>query len=186
MTAHTKTSAPARIYVAGEPDDPSAARIFETIRSRGAQVGTIHRVLALAPRLLEVTYAMAIAQRTQTRVARSLNELMILRTAQVEGGDYEFRAHVPMALEAGLSQAQIDALAQWRESGLFDARQCAVLAYADALFERRHVPSEIFDALSRVLDRQEIVELTMICGFYTMASRLSCGVDMNPEFFGPE
>ena len=186
MTEHTATSTPARIYVKGQPEDALAARIFETIRSRGAQVGTIHRVLALAPKMLEATYAMAITQRQQTKVDRSLNELMSLRTAQVEGGEYEYRAHVPMALAAGLTQAQIDALPQWSSSDRFDARQRAVLGYAEALFARRHVPQDVFDALARELDPQEIVELTMICGFYTMASRLSCGVDMNPVVFSPE
>lgn len=178
--------APARIYVKGEPQDPLAAKVFATIRSRGAPIGTIHRVLALAPKVLEATYNQAIVQRNETRVDRSLNELMILRTAQVEGGDYEFQAHVPMALAHGLTQDQIDALGHWQSADLFDERQRAVLAYADALFARQHVPSDVFDALARVLDPQEIVELTMICGFYTMASRLSCGVDMNPDAFGTD
>ncbi|MEI7444239.1 MAG: hypothetical protein WCK28_05050 [Burkholderiales bacterium] len=46
--------------------------------------------------------------------------------------------------------------------------------------------SEVFDAWARVLDPREIVEPTMMCGVCTMASRLGCGVDMNPECFGPE
>ncbi|MEZ5649891.1 MAG: carboxymuconolactone decarboxylase family protein [Burkholderiaceae bacterium] len=186
MADQAAPRAPARIYVTGEPQDPLAARIFETIRSRGAPIGTIHRVLALAPKIFETTYNMAIANRTETKVDRSLNELMILRTTQVEGGEYEYQAHVPMALAMGLTQAQIDALAHWRESDLFDQRQRAVLTYADALFTRKHVPTDVFEALARELDPQEIVELTMISGFYTMASRLSCGVDMNPAVFSPE
>ncbi len=181
MEEHRTTGDQARIYVEGEPQHPLAAEVFATIRSRGGPIGTIHRVLATAPDVFEATYNFAITLRRNTKVARDLNELMILRTAQLEGGIYEFAAHRPMALNAGMTEAQIAALSDWRTTDLFDARQRAVLAYADALAERTEVPADVFEALSRQLDPQEIVELTMICGFYVAVARLSCGLDMKPE-----
>ena len=38
-------------------------------------------------------------------------ELLILQAAQLEGGAYEWRQHVPIALGVGVTQAQIDAVA---------------------------------------------------------------------------
>ncbi|MFK4980272.1 carboxymuconolactone decarboxylase family protein, partial [Klebsiella pneumoniae] len=43
-------------------------------------------------------------------------ELLILQAAQLEGGAYEWRQHVPIALGVGVTQAQIDAV----ERGLYD------------------------------------------------------------------
>src|SRR5262249_36553062 len=37
-------------------------------------------------------------------------ELLILQVAHIEGGEYEWRQHVPIALGVGVSQEQIDAL----------------------------------------------------------------------------
>ena len=37
-------------------------------------------------------------------------ELLILQVAQLEGGAYEWRQHVPIALGLGVTQPQIDAL----------------------------------------------------------------------------
>ena len=181
MNEPTATGDLARVYVDGEPQDPLAAQVFETIRSRGRPIGTMHRVLAVAPKIFEVTYKFAITLRESTKVAREFNELMILRTVQQEGGVYEFAAHRPMALKAGITESQIEALSEWRSSNLFDPHQRAVLAYADALAARQDVPSKVFEELTGLFDAQEIVELTMICGFYVSAARLSCGVEMKPE-----
>lgn len=170
----------ARDYVGDNPQDPLVAQLFEKIRSRGGPIGTMHRVLALAPNIFEATYNFAMTLRQNTKIGRDLNELMILRTAQNEGGAYEFEAHRPMALGIGITEAQIDALSNWRNSDLFDTKQKAVLAYADALADRKDVPLDIFEALKAFLDIQEIAELTMICGFYVSAARLSAGFEMKP------
>lgn len=172
----------ARIYIDGEPQDPVAAAIFATIRKRGGMIGTMHRALAAAPAVLDASYSMAIALRLHTKLPRELGELAILRTVQLEGGRYEFEAHRDMALKAGLTEQQISAVADWRSSGMFDPAHCAVLEYVGALSQRRDVPSDIFAALAVHLDAQEIVELTMTAGFYVAVSRLSCGLDMKPEY----
>lgn len=180
MTADTKNADRPRVYLAGEPSDPLAAQVFDTIRSRGGPVTTIHRVLAAAPDILEATYNFAIALRKNSKLERSYNELMTLRAAQTEGAGYQFEAHRPMALEAGITEAQIAALPDWRASDLFDAAQRAVLAYADALADRKEVPPEIYEALAGFFDDREVVELTMICGFFSAGARLSCGLAMRP------
>ena len=40
---------------------------------------------------------------------------------------YELNQHRPLGLACGIGAAQIDAMAEWRTSGLFDARQRALL-----------------------------------------------------------
>lgn len=181
MNDHATPGHRPRVYVEGEPQDPLAAQVFDTIRSRGGPVTTIHRVLAAAPAVLEATYNFAIALRRDSKVARDVNELATLRTAQLEGAVFQFDAHRPMALDAGITEAQIDAMPGWRTSDLFDPRLRAVLAYTDALAERRDVPADIYDTLAQFFDAQEVVEITMICGFFAAGARLSCGLDMKPN-----
>src|SRR6201988_5533154 len=58
-------------------------------------------------------------------------ELLILQVAHLEGGEYEWRQHVPIALGVGVTQAQIDALdAGDYANAAFSASERALLAFS--------------------------------------------------------
>ena len=59
-------------------------------------------------------------------------ELIKLRASQMNGCVYCLDLHSRKAREAGLSQQKLDILAAWRETDLFDDREQAVLAIAEA------------------------------------------------------
>jgi alkylhydroperoxidase family enzyme len=71
-----------------------------------------------------------------------------------------------MALTAGITQAQLDALADWQQSVLFDDRQRALLAYVEAVAGGGDVDNATFAALARHFTPQEIVELTVTVASY--------------------
>jgi alkylhydroperoxidase family enzyme len=58
--------------------------------------------------------------------------LAILRGAQVSASEYEWAQHLRMARKAGVREAQIAALSEWRTSPEFDAREKAALQLAEA------------------------------------------------------
>ncbi len=111
------------------------------------------------------------AIRGHTKLDGALRELVILQVALLNRAPYEFAQHAPVALAEGASQEQIDALATWRDSPLFDARARAVLAYAEAMTLQVQVPDALFDALRRHFDARELVELTATVAGYNMVSR---------------
>ncbi len=88
-------------------------------------------MLGTAPELFRGWLDFAWPLRLNAKTPRLLRELMILRGAQLSGTAYEWAHHLPMATEAGVSEAQIDALANWRDSDLFDADARAVLQLAE-------------------------------------------------------
>lgn len=98
-------------------------------------------------------------------------ELAILLVAVINRAPYEFAQHAPVALADGVTPAQIDAVAHWRGSALFDARQQAVLAYTEAMTRQVQVDDAVFDALRQHFDAREIVELTATVAGYNMVSR---------------
>jgi len=113
----------------------------------------------------------SLSARSQTRLDGALRELVILRVAVLNRAPYEFAQHAPVALAEGLTQAQVDAVADWQHSTLFDARARDVLAYADAMTLQVQVPKELFDTLRSHLDDRELVELTATVAAYNMVSR---------------
>ena len=110
------------------------------------------------------------AIRGQTRLDGALRELVIWRGG-AEPRALRIAQHAPVALDEGLTQAQVDAVADWRGSALFDERTRDVLAYADAMTLQVQVPQPLFDALRAHFDDRELVELTATVAGYNMVSR---------------
>lgn len=111
------------------------------------------------------------AMRGATQLDGALRELVILQVAVLNRAPYEFAQHAPVALAEGLTQAQVAAVAGWRESALFDARARDVLAYAEAMTLGVQVPQALFDAVRRHFGERELVELTATVAAYNMVSR---------------
>ena len=101
-------------------------------------------------------------------------ELLILQVAQLEGGAYEWRQHVPIALGVGVTQRQIDGLERASyDDDAFDATERALLAFGRDVIEHVRVPEAVFAAMRQHFSEQEIVETIVAIGFYMMMSRLT-------------
>src|SRR3989337_2638950 len=97
----------------------------------------LYRALGNHPPLVAAWTEFARAIRYESRTPRPLRELVILRGAQLMASEYEWAQHLKMARKAGVREAQIAALADWRKSAEFDAKEKAALAIADAVTEGR-------------------------------------------------
>jgi AhpD family alkylhydroperoxidase len=111
------------------------------------------------------------AVRQKSALAGSLRELIIMRVALLNHAPYEADQHAPIALQEGITQAQLDGLADWPTCPLFDEPQQAVLAYTDAMTRQVQVPDPIFKRLADLFEPAQVVEITAICAAYNMVSR---------------
>src|SRR5215831_20518036 len=85
-----------------EPDDPDLAEMFARIRGARGHVLNIHRVVGHAPKMLRAQAAYARALREDSSLPRDLQELLILRVAQVNDSAYEQSVHRPIAVKCGV------------------------------------------------------------------------------------
>jgi AhpD family alkylhydroperoxidase len=67
-----------------------------------------------------------------------------------------------LATYRGLTLDKLDAVADWRTSSLFDARERAALAYVEEATRSRHVTDETFAALRAHFDEDQIVAITWL------------------------
>jgi AhpD family alkylhydroperoxidase len=143
----------------------------------------LYRALANHPSIIAAWTEFANTLRNGTRTPRALRELVILRGSQVAGSEYEWAHHLRMARKAGVREAQIAALASWRASPEFDAKEKAALALAEAVTEGR-VSDEVYREATRHFDHHDYVELAVIAGFYAMVARVldAMGVQLEDEF----
>ena len=149
--------------IGDDTTDPRVKAYFDGLRAR-AGVHNLHRTLANAPTLMADGRAGAI--RNAATVPRLYRELIIIRSVQLNGGDYEERQHLAMAISCGLSPAQASAIRDWRSSRLFDPKVRAVLGYADGVSARSGPDDATFAALKRYFNDTEIVELTLAATTY--------------------
>lgn len=112
-----------------------------------------------------------------------LRELCLLHAVRLEGGEYEWVQHVPIARDLGCSETQIAALTDGDdEASCFDAREKAALRFTrEVVVDVRASEAAVEEARKHLSDR-EIVELILMAGFYIMLARLteSLGVESDP------
>jgi alkylhydroperoxidase family enzyme len=101
-------------------------------------------------------------------------ELLILQVAQRQGGIYEWRQHVPIALGVGVTQRQIDCLEQGNYAdAAFNAADRALLAFGREAIDNVRVPDSVFADMRAHFSEQEIVESIVTIGCYMMMARLT-------------
>ena len=131
----------------------------------------LYRALGNHPALTAAWTEFANAIRHDSTTPRALRELMILRTAQIARSEYEWAHHLRMARSAKVSEAKIAALAGWRTSKEFDAKERAALALTEAVMAC-NVTDQVHAEVKQLFSDAEFVELSLTAGFYAMVSRM--------------
>lgn len=174
----------ARVPLVSDAAAPAeVAAMFDEVRARGIPVPNLYRVLANAPAMLRAWLDFAWALRLDARTPRPLRELLILRGAQLAEAEYEWAQHWTMALQAGLPEAKLTALADWRASPLFDAEERAVLRLADEVAAHEAASAECLAELNRLFAPEAVIELTLTGAFYVCVAKFlkSMAIELEPE-----
>jgi 4-carboxymuconolactone decarboxylase len=164
-------------------DDDEAARVagvFDTFKDEGRQPSDIFRALANVPGLMMAHRALPLALRGGENCPPALRELAVLRLAQLVGSAYEWGAHRPMALAAGVTADQAGALAAWRESVLFGPAERLVLTATEAIHEMA-VTDVLFGELEEALGQAGAMELIVVVSQYEAVARIiqALGVEVD-------
>lgn len=145
--------------------------LVDRIVTERGSVLHLYQMLLHSPPVAEGWLNYLTAIRQKSTLDDGLRELVIVRVAFINGAHYEAEQHIPIALRAGVSQAQIDALNAWESSNLFSPAQKRVLALTDEMTRNVQVEKTLVDALKGDLDNQELVELVATIAAYNMVSR---------------
>jgi 4-carboxymuconolactone decarboxylase len=108
--------------------------------------------------------------RFHSSVPARLNEFAILITARAWDADYEWSAHYPLAMTAGLKPAVAADLARGRRPAAMAADEAAVYDFVTELRRTHRVSDRTYAAALSVLGDQGIVDLVALCGYYDLVS----------------
>ncbi|GFN25261.1 carboxymuconolactone decarboxylase [Achromobacter denitrificans] len=150
------------------------ATLEARIAAARGRISPLYQVLLNSPAVVEGWEAMLTAIRQKTSLPPRLREMIILRVATLNRAPYEFEAHVPHAVAAGMPRALVDALRDGPPpadvEGLAPG-EADVLALTDVMTRDIEVPDAVFAPLRARYDDTQLVELAATVGAYNMVSR---------------
>jgi alkylhydroperoxidase family enzyme len=164
-----------------DTNDPIIKPMFDAMKAKGTGPLNIHRTIAHAPEIYKGFVAFSVVLRQSGVSPRAERELVILRTAQLKGGAYEFTQHRRIGISCGLTQQQVDGLPDWKSKDFYDDRQRLILEYVDGMIAKGTVDDQTMLKVRNVFSPREIVELTMTSAFYTAVVQFTRAVRIEPE-----
>ena len=87
----------------------------------------------------------------ESGVDKEIVELVKLRVSQINNCAFCLQIHLNVSRKLGMPQEKLDLVATWHEAGIFSDRECAALAWAEALthLADRSVSDEAYEAVRR-------------------------------------
>jgi AhpD family alkylhydroperoxidase len=141
----------------------------------GGDPGPLVGALAHVPELLEVALPFIGTALGPSAIQARTKELVIVRTSALLGCAYCTQTHMVVALDAGLSRAEVVALTGLTPSaaGFADPAERALLGWVEAVAGTGAVPDRARSALADHWADHEIVELTLLVGATMMLNRFA-------------
>jgi alkylhydroperoxidase family enzyme len=115
------------------------------------------------------------------RLPRMDSEVLILRTAHNCDCEYEWRHHERLGREAGLTEAQVAAMAEGPISSSLPPEQQLLVKAADELHADRRLSDEVWQQLRPRYDDDQLIEVCMLVGHYEMLAMTINSLGIEPD-----
>jgi 4-carboxymuconolactone decarboxylase len=148
------------------------AELLPLIAPPGREPARTMAVLGHAPDLLAPFLGWAAALALQGTLPKRDHELLALRAAWNCGSDFEWGEHAEYARAAGLTDAEVVAVAAL-DPAAFSPTEAALLRAADELHSSSDVGDATWAVLAAHYDDAQLVEILFVVGQYTMLSMVA-------------
>jgi 4-carboxymuconolactone decarboxylase len=161
-----------RVSVSGPDDlDPDGRRIWERIASgpRGRVEGPL-RIWVKRPALAERAEALGAYCRFGSSLPPRLSELAILITGAHWQASFEWYAHCPLALDAGIAPEVVESIRLGKEPVFDREDEAAAYAFAVELITARRVTDATYRRAVAALGEASVIDLVGLLGYYALVS----------------
>ena len=156
-----------------EPEqlDAEQRRIWDACAAgpRGAVPPPVH-VWLRSPGLAEHAHQLGAHVRFGTGFSPNLTEIAILVTARYWTAQFEWQAHVRLALRAGVKAAVIDAIAERRPPPFTDPDEQLVYDFCDTFYRTHRVDEGTYERVRARFGDKGAVDLAGLIGYYSFVS----------------
>ncbi|PTS93761.1 carboxymuconolactone decarboxylase family protein [Pseudomonas sp. HMWF006] len=135
-----------------------------------------------SPKAMKAIIAME-ALTSHLSIEQPLLQLIRIRASQLNGCAFCTDMHSVDARRAGESDRRLYAIAVWRDSGFFNPRERAALAWTEAvtLLAESHVPDEVYQQAKAQMSEAELVDLTIAVTTINSWNRLAVSFRQTPS-----
>ena len=121
-------------------------------------------------------------------IEKSLLHLIKFRVSQINGCAFCLDVHSKDLRAAGETEQRLYLLEAWRESPFYNDRERAALSWAEALtlITADHVPDEIYEAVRKEFNEQELFDLTLAVTTINAWNRFGIAFRTTPGSYQPE
>lgn len=140
-------------------------RLFDLVSESGTLLGPFNEFL-LRPALGDALQRLGAAIRYRGSLSGRAREMAILVVAAHWDSEFERTAHEAVGRAAGLTEAELAAIADQAPLDLADPHEAAVLRLTRAL-AAGDVDDEAWASCVPPLDRETVFELTTLVGYYS-------------------
>ena len=123
---------------------------------------------------MKVMYGLGIYL-AKSPVEQSLLRLIYFRVSQINGCAYCLDMHAKELRAMDETEQRLYVLNAWREAPLYSDRECAALAWAEAVTKITdgQVPDEIYEEAIKQFSEQELIDLTLAVTTINSYNRLN-------------
>jgi alkylhydroperoxidase family enzyme len=155
------------LYLSGAPDAPPMPIVLELFANH----------LPLSASWLPFTDMLAA---DSSKVEAVHRELAILRVAYRTRSGYEWKQHLRMGGDAGLTAEQLDAVPHGPAAPVWTPLERSLLSAADEMIDRFGVSDETWNALASHFEPAQIFELLFVIGGYLCLAGVLNSIGLDP------
>ena len=159
--------------------DPAQNEFLASLEAKGKRANYFFRMMANRPKVLEAFVPFYGAIMGPGAVDRRVKELVYLACSFANRCPYCTAAHVAGARKAGITDDEIGAV-QSEQDGGFTEPERAAIHYARELTRAADAASSR-DALVRLFNGEQVVEITLIAAMANFTNRFNNGLRLTPE-----
>src|SRR6185436_9155479 len=149
--------------------DPAQKRAHDQIvAGKRGRFGGPFQLLIRAPEICEHASKLGEHLRWGTSLPDRLSELAIITTARFWRAQYEWYAHAPLAEQAGVPKAAIEAIRTGGMPEFATKDEALIHRICSEIFGTRRLSDASFEDAVSVLGEQGLVEVIAIIGYYTL------------------
>lgn len=177
---------PARVAAPPVRAYPWYVRLIFALQRRkyGAELESARLWGRLPRSFLALTLLYRTLDRKGSPIDAALRSLVQVRVSQINWCEFCVDLNGAAALERGVQQEKLAALAEYESSTAFTEREKAALAYAEAATDSaQRVDEAIFARLRRHFDEQAILELTALVAFQNLSSKFNAALGVPAQGF---
>ena len=138
------------------------------VAGRRGRFGGPFQLLIRAPEICEHAAKLGEHLCWGTSLPDRLSELAIITTAKFWRAQYEWYAHAPLAENAGVPAAAVEAIRRGETPNFEQKDEALVYRICSELFKTQRLSNTSFQEAVQILSETGLVEVIAIIGYYTL------------------